>query len=150
MAASQSNGSAGLATRLTHAGRTPSSFHGFVNPPVAHASTVLFPDTATMLSGKQTYHYARRGNPTTDALEEAIAELEGAAGAKLASCCARIWYCCAWSCCSCCICSRCFSSTASSCFFRRLVNGLSDMLVVSFRRAEMRKYVRGERSGDAT
>ena len=49
MSASQSNGSAGLATRLTHAGRTPSSFHGFVNPPVAHASTVLFPDTATML-----------------------------------------------------------------------------------------------------
>jgi cystathionine beta-lyase len=86
MSASQPNGRAGLATRLTHAGRSPSSFHGFVNPPVAHASTVLFPDTATMLSGKQTYHYARRGNPTTNALEEAIAELEGAAGAKLASC----------------------------------------------------------------
>lgn len=73
-----------LATRLAHSGRHPEAFHGFVNPPVVHASTVLFPDTQTMLSGGQTFHYARRGNPTTNALEEAIAELEGAAGARLA------------------------------------------------------------------
>lgn len=85
MSASQSNRARGLATRLTHAGRKPEDFHGFVNPPVVHASTVLFPDCATMLSGGQTYHYARRGNPTTDALEEALAELEGAAGVRLAA-----------------------------------------------------------------
>lgn len=84
MSASQSNRARGLATKLSHAGREPRAFHGFVNPPVVHASTVLFPDCATMLSGAQTFHYARRGNPTTNALEEALAELEGAAGARLA------------------------------------------------------------------
>ncbi len=75
----------GIATRLSHAGRHPAQNHGFVNPPVIHASTVLFPDTETMISGKQKYVYGRRGTPTTQALEEAVAEIEGAAGAKLAT-----------------------------------------------------------------
>jgi cystathionine beta-lyase len=35
-------------TRLAHTGHDPRSFHGFVNPPVVHASTVLFPDAATI------------------------------------------------------------------------------------------------------
>lgn len=85
MSASQSNGENGLATRLAHAGRNPEEFHGFVNPPVVHASTVLFPDSRTLLSGAQKYNYARRGNPTTDALEAALAEIEGAAGVRLAA-----------------------------------------------------------------
>jgi len=72
-------------TKLAHAGRAPHSFHGFVNPPVVHASTVLYPDTATMVSGGQTYSYARRGNPTTDSLEGALKEIEGAAGVKIAN-----------------------------------------------------------------
>ncbi|GAA0781531.1 cystathionine beta-lyase [Roseibium denhamense] len=72
-------------TLLAHAGRDPSSFHGFVNPPVVHASTVLYPDTGTMVSNGQRYSYARRGNPTTDSLEGALRELEGAAGVKLAN-----------------------------------------------------------------
>lgn len=72
-------------TVLAHAGRDPSGFHGFVNPPVVHASTVLYPDTKTLVTGKQTYSYARRGNPTTDSLEGALKELEGAAGVKLAN-----------------------------------------------------------------
>lgn len=72
-------------TRLAHAGRDPNSFHGFVNPPVVHASTVLYPDVETMVPGGQKYSYARRGNPTTDSLEDALQELEGAAGVKLAN-----------------------------------------------------------------
>ena len=84
MSSSEKSPAKGLATRLAHMGRYPKEFHGFVNPPVVHASTVLFPDTKTMLSGAQTYHYARRGNPTTNALEAAVAELEGAHGAHLA------------------------------------------------------------------
>lgn len=72
-------------TKLAHSGRDPSSFHGFVNPPVVHASTVLYPDTQTLVSGKQTYSYARRGNPTTDSLGDALKEIEGAAGVKLAN-----------------------------------------------------------------
>ncbi|HET9414803.1 MAG TPA: cystathionine beta-lyase, partial [Pseudolabrys sp.] len=30
-------------TRLVTAGRNPQANHGFVNPPVYHASTVLYP-----------------------------------------------------------------------------------------------------------
>lgn len=72
-------------TRLAHTGRDPAGFHGFVNPPVVHASTVLYPDMKTLLTGNQTYSYARRGNPTTGSLEGALKEIEGAAGVKLAN-----------------------------------------------------------------
>jgi len=72
-------------TVLAHAGRDPQAFHGFVNPPVVHASTVLYPDVETMLSGGQQYSYARRGNPTTGSLEDALKEIEGAAGVKIAN-----------------------------------------------------------------
>ncbi|WP_099867808.1 cystathionine beta-lyase [Pararhizobium haloflavum] len=71
---------AGPNTRLTHAGYDPRSFHGFVNPPVVHASTVLFPDAKTMETRDQKYTYGTRGTPTTDALAGAIDDLEGSAG----------------------------------------------------------------------
>ena len=45
-----------------------------------HASTVLFPDAATMARATQKYTYGTRGTPTTDALAAAIDELEGSAG----------------------------------------------------------------------
>jgi len=45
-----------------------------------HASTVLFPDAETMKSHNQKYTYGTRGTPTTDALAEAMNELEGSAG----------------------------------------------------------------------
>ncbi|MGJ8570954.1 MAG: cystathionine beta-lyase [Hoeflea sp.] len=70
----------GINTRLAHAGHDPRSFHGFVNPPVVHASTVLFPDAATIESANQKYTYGTHGTPTTDALAAAIDELEGSAG----------------------------------------------------------------------
>ncbi|MCP4383527.1 MAG: cystathionine beta-lyase [Hyphomicrobiales bacterium] len=68
------------ATRVVRAGRDKALTGPFVNPPVIHASTVLFPDTDTMLGRKQRYLYGRRGTPTSDALESAVTELEGAAG----------------------------------------------------------------------
>ena len=74
---------AGTDTRLCHIGHDPSSFHGFVNPPVVRASTVLFPDVHTMETGQQKYTYGTHGTPTTDALCEAINELEGSAGTIL-------------------------------------------------------------------
>ena len=70
----------GINTRLAHAGHDPRTFHGFVNPPVVHASTVLFPDAGTMAARNQKYTYGTRGTPTTDALADAIDELEGSAG----------------------------------------------------------------------
>lgn len=74
---------AGIDTKLCHLGHDPSTFHGFVNPPVVHASTVLFPDTRTMETHAQRYTYGTRGTPTTDALCEAIDALEGSAGTIL-------------------------------------------------------------------
>ena len=74
---------AGVNTRLAHSGNTPSDFFGFVNPPVVHASTVLFPDAVTMEKRAQKYTYGTRGTPTTDALCAAIDELEGSAGTIL-------------------------------------------------------------------
>ena len=38
------------ATRLVTGGREPSAHHGFVNPPVYHASTVLYPSAADYLA----------------------------------------------------------------------------------------------------
>ncbi|MCO5072524.1 MAG: cystathionine beta-lyase [Rhizobiaceae bacterium] len=70
----------GINTRLAHMGNDPQEFFGFVNPPVVHASTVLFPDAKTMAESSQRYTYGTRGTPTTDALTNAVNELEGAAG----------------------------------------------------------------------
>ncbi|RWX75624.1 cystathionine beta-lyase [Neorhizobium lilium] len=74
---------AGVNTRLAHMGNNPRDYHGFVNPPIVRASTVLFPDVATMEKRGQKYTYGTRGTPTTDALCDAFNELEGAAGTIL-------------------------------------------------------------------
>lgn len=73
----------GINTRLAHSGNDPRDYHGFVNPPVVHASTVLFPDAATLAGRAQKYTYGTRGTPTTDALASAIDDLEGSAGTIL-------------------------------------------------------------------
>ena len=64
-------------TRVINAGRDPASYHGFVNPPVYHASTVLYPSAEDYLAHRARYQYGRRGTPTTEALELALQELEG-------------------------------------------------------------------------
>ena len=64
-------------TRVVTAGRDPRSYHGFVNPPVYHASTVLYPSAEDFVAHRARYQYGRRGTPTTEALEGALAELEG-------------------------------------------------------------------------
>jgi cystathionine beta-lyase len=74
---------AGINTRLSHLGNNPADYHGFVNPPVVHASTVLFPNAKAMETRAQKYTYGTRGTPTTDALCEAIDGLEGSAGTIL-------------------------------------------------------------------
>ncbi|GFO81912.1 MAG: cystathionine beta-lyase [Methyloceanibacter sp.] len=65
------------ATRLVHAGRDPRRFDGFVNTPIYRGSTVLFPTFASLLADDQAYSYGRNGTPTVDALQAALAELEG-------------------------------------------------------------------------
>ncbi|RRH90000.1 cystathionine beta-lyase [Mesorhizobium tamadayense] len=70
----------GINTRLAHSGNDPRDYFGFVNPPVVHASTVLYPDAAAMASRSQKYTYGTRGTPTMDALTLAVDALEGSAG----------------------------------------------------------------------
>ena len=65
------------ATRVVTGGRDPASNYGFVNPPVYHASTVLYPSAEDFLAHRARYQYGRRGTPTTEALEGALADLEG-------------------------------------------------------------------------
>jgi cystathionine beta-lyase len=69
-------------TQLVAAGREYSE-HGIVNPPVYHASTILFPTVEALKSGGQPYVYGRRGTPTSRALETAIARLEGGHDARV-------------------------------------------------------------------
>jgi cysteine-S-conjugate beta-lyase len=68
-------------TLLAHAGNRPRDNFGIVNPPVYHASTILFPTVAAMEKAYADRFaqvtYGRYGTPTTFALEEAIAALEG-------------------------------------------------------------------------
>ncbi len=73
----------GINTRLAHLGHDPRSYHGFVNPPVVRASTVLFPNYQTMVERSQKYTYGTRGTPTTDALADALTDLESAQGTIL-------------------------------------------------------------------
>ena len=72
-----------LDTRLVATGRSPKDQQGFVNPPVVHASTVVFDSTEQLYSGTSKYFYGRRGTPTTNALTDALTDLEGAHGTVL-------------------------------------------------------------------
>ena len=64
-------------TWLVVAGRNSAENHGFVNPPVIHASTVLYPNAADMVAHRTRYQYGRRGTPTSEALEDALRAIEG-------------------------------------------------------------------------
>ncbi len=71
-------------TRLTVAGRDPFDHHGYVNTPVYHASTLLYPTAEDFLARRSRYKYGRRGTPTSEALEDALRQLEGEACAGVA------------------------------------------------------------------
>lgn len=68
-------------SKIVHAGRHPEQYHGAVNPPVYRVSTITFPSVEAMEAANRKPHegvrYGRSGTPTTFALEEAVAELEG-------------------------------------------------------------------------
>ncbi len=70
-------------TLLVHAGGDPATRHGAVNPPVYRASTILFPTVAEWQASRHpsrrfdVVRYGQLGTPTTFALEDAIASLEG-------------------------------------------------------------------------
>lgn len=64
-------------TRLVTAGRDTAAQKGFVNPPVVHGSTVLYPTAADLHAHRGEYSYGRHGTPTTKALQQALIALEG-------------------------------------------------------------------------
>jgi cystathionine beta-lyase len=72
-------------TRLIHLGRDPARHAGAVNTPVYRSSTFVWADTAAQanhLAHARDPHYrghiyGRNGNPTTEAFEDAVAQLEG-------------------------------------------------------------------------
>ncbi|MCA1749736.1 MAG: cystathionine beta-lyase [Parasphingopyxis sp.] len=77
------------ATRLVTGGRRKEWTGAGVNPPVWHASTLLFDSVADLKRGTARnqdgdYYYGRRGTPVQWALAEALTDLEpGAAGTML-------------------------------------------------------------------
>jgi cystathionine beta-lyase len=71
-------------TTVVHSGLHPERHHGAVNPPVFHASTILSETVAEFRRKRQNWileqpgtYYGRFGTPTIEALQEAIAALEG-------------------------------------------------------------------------
>jgi cysteine-S-conjugate beta-lyase len=64
-------------TRLVTAGRDTTAQKGFVNPPVVHGSTVLYPTADDLHAHRGEYQYGRHGTPTTRALQDVLIALEG-------------------------------------------------------------------------
>ena len=68
-------------TVTTRTGRDSQRYAGLVNTPVFRGSTVLFPDVRSYEARDpdnfKAMRYGTHGTPTTFALEEAVAELEG-------------------------------------------------------------------------
>jgi len=64
-------------TRLVTAGRDTGAQKGFVNPPVVHGSTVLYPTAADLHAHTGEYRYGRYGTPTTKAFQQTLMALEG-------------------------------------------------------------------------
>ena len=64
-------------TTLVTAGRDTKAQQGFVNPPVVHGSTVLYPTAEDLHAHRGEFQYGRHGTPTTKALQEALMALEG-------------------------------------------------------------------------
>jgi cystathionine gamma-synthase len=71
----------GIATRSVRAGLESDAQHGSVVPPIYLSSNFAF----EQYRKPRKYDYTRSGNPTRDQLANALAELEGGAGAVVTS-----------------------------------------------------------------
>ena len=78
-------------TALVHLGRDPMLQHGVVNTPVYHASTILYStveEFKNRAAGECKYRgvrYGASGTPTTFALADAVAKIEGGVGGVVTS-----------------------------------------------------------------
>jgi cysteine-S-conjugate beta-lyase len=73
----QQSSPANAETSLVTAGRDTKAQKGFVNPPVVHGSTVLYPTADDLHAHRGEFQYGRHGTPTTKALQEALMAIEG-------------------------------------------------------------------------
>ncbi|MEN8007206.1 MAG: PLP-dependent aspartate aminotransferase family protein [Candidatus Krumholzibacteriota bacterium] len=76
-------GKRGMMTRIIHAGQHVDPQTGAVATPIYQTSTFAFRDAdhgAACFGGEPGYKYTRLGNPTIEALENNIAQLEGGCG----------------------------------------------------------------------
>ncbi len=64
-------------TGLVVSGRDTESQKGFVNPPIVRGSTVLYPTADDLYAHRGEFQYGRHGTPSTRALQDALAALEG-------------------------------------------------------------------------
>ncbi|WP_090030503.1 cystathionine gamma-synthase [Cellulomonas marina] len=71
---SPGGGPSGFATRAVHAGLEPDPTTGAVVPPIYQVSTYAQDGVGGLRNG---YEYSRSGNPTRDALQTALAAVEG-------------------------------------------------------------------------
>jgi methionine-gamma-lyase len=81
-------GKRGMMTRIIHAGQHVDPQTGAVATPIYQTSTFAFKDAdhgAACFRGEKGYKYTRLGNPTIEALEANIAELEKGAGGLAAA-----------------------------------------------------------------
>jgi cysteine-S-conjugate beta-lyase len=78
-------------TKMVHSGRNPEQHAGVVNPPIYHASTILYPTLDAFKNraeGDARYRkvrYGAYGTPTTYTLADTIADLEGGQGGVVTS-----------------------------------------------------------------
>jgi cystathionine beta-lyase len=70
-------------TRLIRAGAAPKALAKTVGPPIQKGSTVLLPNAASLYDDESHLTYGRQGLSAQAALQEALAELEGAKGVSL-------------------------------------------------------------------
>ncbi|MGQ0528148.1 MAG: cystathionine beta-lyase [Alphaproteobacteria bacterium] len=74
-------------TKIAHLGQKPDEYYGVVNPPIVHASTILFPDLESYEKrDRQVFQYARYGTPLSKTYEQALAAWEGGFDAIAAPC----------------------------------------------------------------
>ena len=71
-------------TEISHTGLKPKANFGIPNPPVYHASTILYPNSKSRREKKIKFQYGRTGTPTSNAFCDTIAELYNADGSILA------------------------------------------------------------------
>ena len=72
-------------TILTHSGRAPLDHYGFVNTPVYRGSTILANSSKAFREKDVPYFYGSQSNPSTEALEKSIMQLENAESCKITS-----------------------------------------------------------------